>query len=179
MTTLSLKSPLTWRVNLWKMLTTLLMNGRQLVNETKPTDNTSRKCVVVRGNSETSSKPYSRSMTSRICHKAAQILLSLALMLALIGLGGCSGAKQVEVVPTVVKTKRPPKVSVVPDPDPIKLGSVKWRVISSKRLPSGKDWVVIGVSPKDYETLAKNEAEKLRWIKEAKSRLKYYRERLR
>jgi hypothetical protein len=52
---------------------------------------------------------------------------------------------------------------------------VRWHVLTeetTKDLPDG--WVFIAVSPKDYETLARNNAEMLRWSLEAAQQLRYY-----
>lgn len=38
-----------------------------------------------------------------------------------------------------------------------------------------EDFVFIALTPRDYENLAINNAEALRWVKEAKWRLDYYR----
>lgn len=87
---------------------------------------------------------------------------------------------------------RPP----VPDPQPIRTTAPKFKVLTTERLPDlfkgaecgppdkhtgmatctlPTDWVVYGLDPKQYEILAKDMADILRWVKEAKWRLRYYR----
>jgi hypothetical protein len=66
-------------------------------------------------------------------------------------------------------------VRVLPDPAPVNLKDIKWVVISNKKLPTAEEWVYISLTPKEYEELAQNQAELLRWIKEAKWRLEHYR----
>jgi hypothetical protein len=43
------------------------------------------------------------------------------------------------------------------------------------RMPEGDGWVYYGLTPRQYEILAKNMADILRWVKEAEWRLQYYR----
>jgi hypothetical protein len=64
---------------------------------------------------------------------------------------------------------------VLPDPAPVNLKEIQWEVFSNERLPTAEQWVYISLTPKEYEELAQNQAELLRWIKEAKWRLQYYR----
>ena len=76
-------------------------------------------------------------------------------------------------VPTNVElpTNTPP----IPDPQPVDLQEVDWTVITPDRLPEGSGWVFIALAPTEYEQLSTNQAELLRWIIEAKWRLRYYR----
>lgn len=65
----------------------------------------------------------------------------------------------------------------LPDPAPVKTRRVKWIVVTPDNLPAG-DFVVFALEPKDYEALALNQAETLRWAREARHRLDYYRKHL-
>jgi len=38
----------------------------------------------------------------------------------------------------------------------------------------GINWVYFGITPENYEVLSRNQAEALRWVKEAMWRLQYY-----
>lgn len=77
-------------------------------------------------------------------------------------------------VPTEVE--RPPERSNVPDPNPVDLQEVDWVVLTPDTVPpADTEWVFIGLTPEDYERLSLNQAELLRWITEARWRLRYYR----
>lgn len=62
----------------------------------------------------------------------------------------------------------------VPNPNPIDLNLFNWKVITADRLPSNDNWVYYGLTPKQYEILARNMAEILRWVEEAQWRLDFY-----
>ena len=62
----------------------------------------------------------------------------------------------------------------LPRPEPIRVVPVHWNVLTAERLPPGDQWVFIALTPKEYESLSKNQAEILRWIEEATARLQYY-----
>lgn len=66
---------------------------------------------------------------------------------------------------------RPP----IPDPRPIEWVNTEIRIILPDRLPEGDDWVMYGLTQRDYDTLAKNMADVRRWVNEAAWRLRYYR----
>lgn len=70
-----------------------------------------------------------------------------------------------------VKLDHPEARPALPDPEPVKQLPVHW-VVSTPEKPVKT--VLYGLSPKDYEVLAKNTAELLRWMKEAAWRLRYY-----
>ncbi|AKQ75792.1 hypothetical protein FDH82_gp02 [Roseobacter phage RDJL Phi 2] len=76
-------------------------------------------------------------------------------------------------VPTEVV--RPPERASVPDPQPVDLQEVDWVVLTPDTVPEDLEWVFIGLTPEDYERLSLNQAELLRWITEARWRLRYYR----
>ncbi len=71
--------------------------------------------------------------------------------------------------------ERPPERPTLPDPAPLDLRPQKWNVYTPDRLPEGDDWVIIGLTTKDYEILSLNVADIRRWIEEAYWRLQYYR----
>jgi len=76
-----------------------------------------------------------------------------------------------------VESPLPPAKAVLPNPKPLNLEvMVKWKVLIKDRLPENDKFVYYCVVPKDYEKLARNNAEVLRWIKEARWRLDYYRD---
>lgn len=43
--------------------------------------------------------------------------------------------------------------------------------MTPERLPAGTDWVVFALSPRDYENLARAQADALRWATEMTHRL--------
>lgn len=69
----------------------------------------------------------------------------------------------------------PPERPNIPNPDPVDLQEVDWVVLTPDTVPTEEEWVLIGLSPEDYERLSLNQAELLRWITEARWRLRYYR----
>lgn len=81
-----------------------------------------------------------------------------------------------DVTASTAQIERPDRQNpAVPNPAPVDLNSVQFEVLTEKTLPSTDGWVYYGLTPKDYETLAKNMAEILRWVQEAQWRLDYYR----
>ena len=66
-----------------------------------------------------------------------------------------------------------PTKQTLPNPEPVQQLPVTWIVLTPKTPPSG-DYVWIAISPRDYENLSRNEADIIRWIKEAGFRLEYY-----
>ena len=76
---------------------------------------------------------------------------------------------------TALSLPKPDKRPNIPNPDPIQLNEVEWVVLTPERLPEGDNWVYFSMTPRTYETLARNQAEILRWVKEAQWRLNYYR----
>jgi len=65
----------------------------------------------------------------------------------------------------------------LPDPDAIQTFEFEWHVVTPDQLPEG-DWVLFSLTPKGYENLSLTFADTLRWIREARHRLDYYRENL-
>jgi hypothetical protein len=75
-----------------------------------------------------------------------------------------------------VEVPRPDPTPPLPDPAPLDLRPVDWTVLTADNLPPpGTDWSIIGLTPDQYENLSLNMAEMLRFVKEAKWRLAYYR----
>jgi hypothetical protein len=97
----------------------------------------------------------------------------IALILGLTLLGGCSTARPVAV--PALEVERPEDTPALPLPQPIETQSFKWTLVVPGRLPPGDDWVLFALAPEDYERLALNQAEALRWIREAMFQLQYYR----
>jgi hypothetical protein len=87
----------------------------------------------------------------------------------------CSNAPRVETLTTPVEVMRPETRPALPNPQAIHLTPFNWFVITPERLPNGDEWVYYGITPQQYEILARNMAEILRWVKEAQWRLDYYR----
>lgn len=74
-----------------------------------------------------------------------------------------------------MELEKPPERPVLPNPQPIAIEDISWKVVTSKYQPEGPDWVIIGVSAEDYKLLSNNMAEIRRWVTEAMHRLQYYR----
>jgi hypothetical protein len=88
---------------------------------------------------------------------------------------GCTKPQQIEVLTKPVTIDRPVKPTL-PNPKSIDLEiGIKWKVLIKSRIPEKDDFVFYCVTPKDYEKMARNNGEILRWVKEAKWRLDYYR----
>jgi hypothetical protein len=95
------------------------------------------------------------------------LLLSILSLLTLsTGCGGSLSLPPVEVNPVQVET--PPEKPTLPDPEPIQTLPVEWQVIETE------DGPLLALPPKEFENLATNLAEILRWIQEAAWRLHYY-----
>lgn len=80
----------------------------------------------------------------------------------------CSRAPlEIKTVP--VELEKPKQIVSLPLPNPIKILPVKWTVgIEGKKAQ-------YCLSPKEYENLSLTQADTLRWAKEAKWQLDYYR----
>lgn len=100
--------------------------------------------------------------------------LSVALTMLVINVSGCSSARPLQVDVSPVEVAKPTALPAVPRPEPIHLLPIEWSVVTPDRLPKEGDWVLIGLSPKGYENLGKNQAEILRWVEEAILRFRYY-----
>ncbi len=123
---------------------------------------------------------YFRTTILRSLRSVSRVLLSGVLLLGLIMLPACSSVPRELTIKTAqVTVKRPPLRPAVPDPLPVKQAKVDWKVLTAKSIPAGDSWVYFGVTPRDYEKLSENQADVLRFIKEAMWRLRYYRGDLR
>jgi hypothetical protein len=74
-----------------------------------------------------------------------------------------------------VEIERPPETPKLPNPKPIETAPIKWFVMTPDRLPEAEVWVYYGLTTEQYEVLARNMADILRWVREAQWRLNYYR----
>lgn len=74
-----------------------------------------------------------------------------------------------------IEVPRPDPTPPLPDPAPLDLRAVDWMVVTPDRLPPGNDWALMALTPQQYENLSLNMAELLRYVREAKWRLRYYR----
>lgn len=83
--------------------------------------------------------------------------------------------RPLEVTTVPANIEKPDPKPVLPNPKDIHTSPVKWLVITHDRLPEGTTWVYYGVTPEQYEVMSRNMAEILRWVREARWRLEYYR----
>lgn len=110
---------------------------------------------------------------STLCRSPSRASLSVVSILALLTFSGCSSLP-LQVTSTPADIERPVEKPVIPDPQPINTAPVKWLVLTPDRLPKGGAWVYYGITPQQYEVMARNMADILRWVKEARWRLDYY-----
>lgn len=105
----------------------------------------------------------SRSWTSR----AWLLLMLTALPLALLtGCGASSSLPPIQV--DTIESEPPPAKPKLPAPEPIELVRPDWQVVVTEEGP------LLALTEKEFEILASNLAEILRWIREAAWRLHYY-----
>ena len=98
------------------------------------------------------------------------LVLAAALLLSACG----ARLPDIGITTTEIDVPKPDARPVLPNPKPIDTAPIEFKVLTRERLPEG-EFVFYGLSVKDYETLARNMAEILRWVKEAEWRLRYYR----
>lgn len=101
---------------------------------------------------------------------------------------GCSWIKsEPEPVPPVkvVKEQVPLAIYQPPSPAPIKLNDVSWIVVTRENLNqkiqeiekiTGNGFVIMAITPRDYENLAVNIQELKRYVREQRAIILYYRE---
>lgn len=119
---------------------------------------------------------FSQSTTLKPWADRSRVWLSAGLIAALLALSACSSAPQeLQTRIAIEDIERPTERPVLPDPAPIQTRRVEWQVVTPDTLPEGNDWVLFSMTAKDYENLAKTMADTIRWVKEAKWRLQYYR----
>lgn len=111
----------------------------------------------------------------------------LALTLLLSGCGVWSSKPEPEPKPsvTVVKEQVPLSIYQPPDPVPVQLNDLAWVVITKENLSekmleieriTGNGFVVMAITPRDYENLATNMQELKRFIREQRAIILYYRD---
>lgn len=99
------------------------------------------------------------------------VSLSVVSMMALLVFSGCSNApRTLDVNATPIEVPAPPTRPPVVIPAPLDLVPVTFNVVTPDRMPEG-DWVFIALHPRQYENLARNHAEILRWVREASTSL--------
>lgn len=125
--------------------------------------------------SHVASTSYLPNTTSARSLLVSRVSLSVALMTVLVASSACSSVKPLEVHSVPLQLDKPEARPPVPNPAPVRTLPVEWVVLTPDRLPQGKDWVFIALTPKQYENLSKNMADLERWVTEAAWRLRYYR----
>lgn len=80
-----------------------------------------------------------------------------------------------DVLTTPTAISRPDDRPALPAPRPIEMAPLEFSVMLPDRLPEGDEWVMYGLTQRDYDTLIRNMAEIRRWVKEAAGQLRYYR----
>lgn len=119
----------------------------------------------------------SRTTISGASRRRGRASWSVASTMGLLLLCACSSAPQeLKVTTAQVDLPQPEKTPALPNPQPIDTAPLNWIIVTPDRLPAGDGWVLIALTPKDYETLARNQADTLRWVREAMWRLRYYRQ---
>lgn len=116
-------------------------------------------------------------MTLTISRSRSRDLSKLVLIVLLTTLCSCSNvprALQIQDVPV----DKPKIAEALPNPNPIQTYPIEWVVITKETVPSGEGWVFYALKPKDYENLARTQADTQRWVTETLWRLDYYRRKL-
>lgn len=109
------------------------------------------------------------SSSPRWTSKALLPLLLTALFALLsTGCGGSSNLPPVQL--DTVQVEPPPAKPPLPDPEPVEMLPVEWTVLETE------DGLLIGLTTRQFENLTENLAELLRWMRETRWRLDYYRE---
>src|SRR3546814_66691 len=117
----------------------------------------------------------SPSTILRLSRSRSRALLSAVSMTALLTFSGCSSLPQLDIRTAPVDAPRPAALPNIPNPKPIETALVEWVVLTPERLPTEDGWVYYGLTPEQYETLARNMAEILRGVRAAQWRLEYSR----
>lgn len=93
-------------------------------------------------------------------------------------IAGCGGVKDVDIKATPVQ----PVVIHPPIPDQLQMREVKWTVFNREKIEKlladypNQEIVLFALSAKGYENLSLNMAEVIRYLKEQKGVIIYYRE---
>lgn len=89
----------------------------------------------------------------------------------MLSVSACAGTQKIELdVRPKADLPRPPDKAALPPPRAINERPFKFVVV---KLPSGK--VYIALTPDQYAIYEANRAEVLRWVREAKYQINYYR----
>lgn len=100
------------------------------------------------------------------------------IILAFLVLAGCGGMKDVNIKATPVQ----PVVIHPPLPDQLQMRNVEWTVFNRAKIEKlladypNQEIVLFALSAKGYENLSLNMAEIIRYLKEQKGVIVYYRE---
>ena len=114
-----------------------------------------------------------RRPTSRAFSTLGQGSSLTVSMMALLVLGACSSVRPEPPTPIVTTVEVPrPLPQPLPKPAPIDLVGVEFIVVETE------DGNVLALTPDQYENLALNNAEILRYVTEADQQLDYYRSQL-
>jgi hypothetical protein len=99
-------------------------------------------------------------------------------ILTMLFIAGCGGIKDVSIKATPVQ----PVVIHPPIPDQLQMREVKWTVFNREKIEKlladypNQEIVLFALSAKGYENLSLNMAEVIRYLKEQKGVIIYYRE---
>jgi len=100
------------------------------------------------------------------------------ILIATLALSGCFGTKPVDIKADPVQ----PVVIHPPIPDQLQMREVKWTVFNRAKIEKlladypNQEIVLFALSAKGYENLSLNMAEVIRYLKEQKGVIIYYRE---
>lgn len=109
----------------------------------------------------------------------------LALSLLITGCSWIKSEPEPEPSVKVIKEQVPLAIYQPPAPAPIKLNDVAWIVITKENLNqkiqeiekiTGNGFVIMAITPRDYENLATNIQELKRYVREQKAIILYYRD---
>jgi len=99
-------------------------------------------------------------------------------ILTMLFIAGCGGVKDVNIKATPVQ----PVVIHPPIPDQLQMRNVEWTVFNREKIEKlladypDQEIVLFALSAKGYENLSLNMAEVIRYVKEQKGVIIYYRE---
>lgn len=110
-----------------------------------------------------------RPLISPLWTRSLWTLLSIMPLIALIA---CSPKPQELLVSTVPEEIERPKTVVLPMPTPVDLTDVTWVIVTR---PDGR---YIALTPDDFEALQLNQADVVRYIRESRAQLIYYRKNI-
>lgn len=116
----------------------------------------------------------SEIMTSRDWPRRSLLSLSVSSIAVLLACSGCLSAPRPPLDVTTTEIPSPPARPNLPKPNPLEMEPYHWNVLAPGywRDP---DAVYFCLTPPDYESAARNQAEILRFIRETMWQLDYYR----